>query len=139
MGLKGKFFGEGSFAAKTYYKLVGQKGDGIYGLMSYVYSIDSARNRKFVEKYQADYKDLPTTYAASGYHEISVVADALMRADLSDSASVRDALAQTDIEGLAGRIKFTKTGQGYGFNVYLTLSKDAQPLVAEEAVIAAPN
>jgi len=139
MGLGGKFFGEGSFAAKTYYKLVGQKGDGMYGLMAYVYSIDSARNKAFVAKYEADYKDLPTTYAASGYHEVSVVADALMRADIANPQSIRDAVAQTDMEGLAGRIRFSKSGQGYGFNVYLTLSKDAQPVVADQAVIAAPN
>jgi branched-chain amino acid transport system substrate-binding protein len=139
MGLGSKFFGEGSFAAKTYYKLVGQKGDGIYGLMSYVYSIDNARNKAFVAKYQADYNDLPTTYSASGYNEVSVVADALSRADIADPKSIRDAVAQTDMEGLAGRIRFTKAGQGYGFNVYLTLSKDAQPIVADQAVISAPN
>jgi branched-chain amino acid transport system substrate-binding protein len=139
MGLPGKFFGEGSFAAKSYYKLVGQKGDGMYGLMAYVYSIDSPRNKAFVTKYQADYNDLPTTYAASGYHEVSIVADALRRANGANSQSIRDAVAQTDMEGLAGPIRFTKTGQGYGFSVYLTLSKDAQPVVADQAVISAPN
>lgn len=139
MGLGGKFFGEGSFAAKTYYKLVGKKGDGMYGLMAYVYSIDSPRNKAFVAKYEADYKDLPTTYSASGYHEVRVVADALMRSDISNPQSIRDAIAQTDMAGLAGRIRFSKSGQGYGFNVYLTLNKDAQPVVADQAVIADPN
>ena len=139
MGLKSHFFGEGSFAAKSYYDIVGKKGDGMYGLMAYVYSIDNPQNKAFVDHYKADYNDLPTTYAASGYHEVQVVAAALKRSGSTDPVAVRDAIAQTDIDGLAGKIHFSKNGQGYGFHVFLTLSKDAQPTVAETAAVADPN
>jgi branched-chain amino acid transport system substrate-binding protein len=139
LGLKGQFFGEGSFTAKNYYELVGQKSDGFYGLMAYVYSIENPTNKAFVDRYKADYNDLPTTYAASGFHEALVVASALKRAGSLDPVAIRDAIAQTELDGLAGPIKFSKNGQGYGFNVFLTLSKNASPTIAATAPIEEPR
>jgi branched-chain amino acid transport system substrate-binding protein len=139
LGLKGQFFGEGSFTAKNYYELVGQKSDGFYGLMAYVYSIENPTNKAFVDRYKADYNDLPTTYAASGFHEALVVASALKRAGSLDPVAIRDAIAQTELDGLAGPIKFSRNGQGYGFNVFLTLSKNASPTIAATAPIEEPR
>lgn len=139
LGINSKLFGEGSFTAKPYYDLVGDQGDGIYGLMAYVHTSTNPKNQAFVEKYQAAYNDLPTTFSASGYNEVSVIAAAIAKAGSVEPTAIRDALREVEVEGLSGQIRFTEKGQGYGFNVYLTINENASPIVEQETQIAKPE
>lgn len=139
LGIGSKLFGEGSFTAKPYYDLVGDQGDGIYGLMAYVHTSTGAKNVAFVEKYKAAYNDLPTTFAASGYNEISVLAAAIAKAQSAEPAAIRAALLDVEVDGLSGKIRFTEKGQGYGFNVYLTINQGSTPVVEQETQISKPE
>lgn len=139
LGIGSKLFGEGAFTAKPYFDLVSDQGDGIYGLMAYVHTSTTAKNARFVEKYQELHNDLPTPYAASGYNEIAVVAEAITKAGSTDSVAIRDALHVVEVDGLSGKVKFSPKGQGYGFNVFLTLNEGTDPVVKRETEIANPE
>jgi branched-chain amino acid transport system substrate-binding protein len=66
-------------------------------------------NRKFVETYKARHGRAPDTIAGLGFDAASVAMDAIERANSSeDRESIRKAVAQTDLEGVSGRITLTE-------------------------------
>ncbi len=71
------------------------------------YSVDDPAPavQKFVADYTAKYGSTPDALAALGYDAARIYADAVKRANSSDSAKVRDALAATkDFAGVTGSI-----------------------------------
>ena len=61
--------------------------------------------QKFVAEYKARYNEGPDALAALGYDSAQILFDAMRRANTTDPAQVRDALAQTkDFPGVTGRI-----------------------------------
>jgi len=139
MDVKSKLFGEGSFTAKSYYDAVGNKGDGIDGLMPYVPSFDNAVNKSFVEAYKAAYGELPNNNAAAGFEELTILTNAIKSAGKADPEAIRDAIANNATPGPSGEIKFNDKGQGYGFTVFLTRNENAQPVIEATAPVAKPN
>lgn len=79
---------------------------------SYITGLFSANDpepavRKFNSDYEARFGGQPDTSAALAYDATNLVADAIKRASSTDSAKLRDALAQTkDYKGLTGAISF---------------------------------
>ncbi len=79
---------------------------------SYITGLFSANDpdagvRKFAGDYAARFGGQPDPSAALAYDATKLVADALSRAGASDSAKLRDALAQTsDYKGLTGSVSF---------------------------------
>lgn len=66
----------------------------------------------FCEAYQKKYgEEIPSQAAAVVYDAFMVLADAIRRADSSDPAKIRDALAATkNFQGITGKIQFDKNG-----------------------------
>jgi branched-chain amino acid transport system substrate-binding protein len=139
MNVKSKLFGEGSFTAKSYYDAVGNKGDGIDGLMPYISSFDNPVNKQFVEMYKAAYGETPNNNAAAGFEELTIITNALKTSGKADPEALRDAIAKSSTPGPSGEIKFNDKGQGYGFTVFLTQNEGAKPAVAATALIEKPN
>jgi branched-chain amino acid transport system substrate-binding protein len=138
MNIKSRLFAEGSFTAKSYYDVVGKKGDGINGLMPYVSTYDSPMSKKFVEMYKAAYGELPNNNAAAGFEELTIITNAIKTSGKIDPQSIRDAIATSTTPGPAGDIKFNEKGQGYGFTVFLTRNENAAPMIEGTAQIAKP-
>jgi branched-chain amino acid transport system substrate-binding protein len=61
--------------------------------------------QKFVGPYRAKFGREPDAIAALAYDAVKVLADALNRAQTTEGAKVRDALAVTDLPGVTGRLK----------------------------------
>lgn len=127
LGIKAPIFGEGSWSADTYLKLAGADAEGIYAVVEYVPTVDNPLNKSFVEDYKKAYGVQPDKYAAQIYTVVNTVAEAIKKAGAPEPARIRDALAQTDYNGVTGNIKFDEKGQAYGFDMYLVKIAGGKP------------
>lgn len=70
------------------------------------------RIRNFNERYRVTFNEESHGFAAQSYDGLFVALEAMKRAGtVTDGRKIRDALAQTDHEGVIGRIKFGPDGQ----------------------------
>lgn len=60
----------------------------------------------FVKKYLARYGEIPDSHACLAYDATCLLLDAVRRANSKDGQAIRRALLATDVEGVAGRIRF---------------------------------
>lgn len=139
MDVQAKLIGEGAFSTQTYYNLVGELSEGVYGITEYVPTIDTAQNEAFVAAYKARAGELPTKFSMAGYQDVQLLADAISRAGSLDPASIRDALESTDYNGITGNIRFTDKHQGYNFNVYLSKNVNMTPDIVRVVQISKPE
>lgn len=105
LGIKAPLLGGDGWDAPQLWQLGGASLNGDY--ISNHYSVDdpSPAIRKFVADYQSRYNIQPDALAALGYDSMKVLADAISRAGTTDSAKLRDAIAQTkNFPGVTGQI-----------------------------------
>jgi len=86
-------------------------GDPMLGLFSvghWSIDLDNAANRKFVAAFEAEYKRLPTGYAASGYDTALLVDSAVrkVKGRIEDKDALRSALRAADFKSVRGQFKF---------------------------------
>ncbi|HEU4873839.1 MAG TPA: ABC transporter substrate-binding protein [Pyrinomonadaceae bacterium] len=105
LGIKAPLLGGDGWDAPQLWELGGASLNGNY--ISNHYSVDdpSPAIQKFVADYKARFNILPDALAALGYDSMKVLADAIKRAGTTESAKLRDAIAQTrDFPGVTGKI-----------------------------------
>lgn len=76
------------------------------------YSVEdtSPKSKAFVEAYKKEYGLVPDAMAVLGYDAAYVLADAIKRANSTESAKIREALAATkDFEGVTGKLTLNAT------------------------------
>jgi branched-chain amino acid transport system substrate-binding protein len=79
--------------------------NGTYYSTHYAVDDTSALVQNFVGKYRERYKETPDCMGALGYDAALLLFDAIKRANGTDAAAIRDALAQTkDFVGVTGKI-----------------------------------
>jgi len=86
-------------------------GDPMLGLFSvghWSIDLDNAANRKFVAAFEAEYKRLPTGYAASGYDTALLVDSAIrkVKGRIENKDALRAALRAADFKSVRGDFKF---------------------------------
>jgi branched-chain amino acid transport system substrate-binding protein len=67
-------------------------------------------NDYLLKQLKAKYNRIPDPVAGPAYAAAQVLVDAIERAGTLDRAAIRKAVAETDMETVAGRIKFAKNG-----------------------------
>ena len=73
---------------------------------------DEPGNQAFVQNYQAEYGHEPGPWAAQAYATLYILANAIANAGSTDSAAIRDALAQTmDFSTILGNFSFDPNGE----------------------------
>jgi len=105
LGIKAPLLGGDGWDAPQLWELGGKALNGSY--ISNHYSVDdpSPAIQKFVTDYKGRYNAVPDALAALGYDAMNVLADAIKRAGTTDSAKLRDAIAQTrNFPGVTGTI-----------------------------------
>ena len=105
LGIKAPLLGGDGWDAPQLWQLGGASLNGNY--ISNHYSVDdpSPAIQKFVADYKARFNILPDALAALGYDSMKVLADAIKRAGSTESAKLRDAIAQTrNFPGVTGTI-----------------------------------
>jgi branched-chain amino acid transport system substrate-binding protein len=97
---------------------IGDAGIGMIAPEAYVWTIDTPKNKKFVEAYQKRWGELPAGNAGGVYIAMQIAFEALKKTkgDTS-SAALAKALDATDVEGFMGPIRFGDNR--VGINTYL--------------------
>jgi branched-chain amino acid transport system substrate-binding protein len=88
-------------------------GDPMLGLFSvghWSIDLDNAANQKFVPAFEAEYKRLPTGYAASGYDTALLIDSGIRRVKgrIEDQDALRAALRAADFKSVRGEFKFNR-------------------------------
>ena len=88
-------------------------GDPMLGLFSvghWSIDLDNAANKKFVSAFEAQYKRLPTGYAASGYDTALLIDSGIRRVKgkIEDKDALRAALRAADFKSVRGDFRFNR-------------------------------
>ena len=82
-------------------KEIQEVGDAAEGAITFAgkrsVGYDAPGNQAFVQNYQAKYGSEPLPWAAQAYATLYILAEAIKKAESTDPAMIRDALAQTMI------------------------------------------
>lgn len=109
LGIKVPLLGGDGWDSPKLFEIGGDALNGCY--LSNHYSVDdpSPAVQKFVGEYKKRYNQTPDALAALGYDAAKILFDAMTRADSTDGAKVREALAATkDFPGVTGKITINK-------------------------------
>lgn len=101
-------------------KIAGKAAEGIVVGSIFNPNSDRPEVKKFVKSYMAEYKALPSSYAAQGYDAVKMLADALRKSDLLKHSTVAHELRNLDAwSGVTGVHKFDDNGDDLGDLVVL--------------------
>ena len=123
----------------------GDAAEGVITISGWSAGSDAPGNQAFVQKYQAKYGSEPLPWAAQAYATLHILANAIANAQSTDSAAIRDALAQTmDLPTILGNFSFDPNGEAIYDQVrerVVHIVKDGklQPLEAVAPQMATPT
>ena len=89
-------------------RAVGEPMLGLFSTAHWSLDLDNPANRKFVAAFEAEYKRLPTGYAASGYDTAQLIDSAVrkVKGRLEDKDALRTAIRAADFKSVRGEFKF---------------------------------
>lgn len=91
---------------------VGDDAEGIITFSGWFSMTDTPGNQAFVEKYKAEHGIEPGPWTAQAYATLHILANAIMKAQSTDAAMIRDALAMTmDLPTILGNFSFDPNGE----------------------------
>ncbi|NGN44265.1 ABC transporter substrate-binding protein [Mesorhizobium sp. CGMCC 1.15528] len=85
---------------------IGDAAVGVKNSASWSKDLDNAANKKFVEGFQAEYKRLPSIYAAQAYDTANLIISASAKASVKDADAFRAALKEAKFDSVRGKFKF---------------------------------
>ena len=105
---------------------VGAAAEGAITFIAWFHESDTPGNQAFVQSYRAKYGIEPEPWAAQSYATFYILANAIAHAQSTDSADIRDALAQTmNFPTILGNFSFDPGGEAVHDPVTLIV-KDGQ-------------
>jgi branched-chain amino acid transport system substrate-binding protein len=109
LGLSVPFMGGDGWDSPSLIQIGGEALNGSYYSNHFSVSDPNPVIQKFVSDYKARYSATPDALAGLGFDAASVLFDAMKRANSTDGAKVRDAIAATkDFSGVTGKITIDK-------------------------------
>jgi branched-chain amino acid transport system substrate-binding protein len=85
---------------------IGDAALGVKNSASWSHDLDNEANKKFVEAFQAEYKRLPSIYAAQSWDTANLILAALSKASVKDKDAFRAALKAADFKSVRGEFSF---------------------------------
>ena len=105
---------------------VGAAAEGAVTFLAWFHESDTPGNQAFVSNYRAKYGIEPEPWAAQSYATFYILAEAIKNARSTDSAMIRDALAQTmNFPTILGNFSFDPGGEAVHDPIILTV-KDGE-------------
>ena len=96
----------------TEIQAAGDAAEGVITISGWSVGSDAPGSQAFVQNYQAEYDSEPLPWAAQAYATLHILANAIMEAESTDAAAIRDALAQTkDFPTILGNFSFDENGE----------------------------
>jgi len=91
-------------------RAVGEPMLGLFSVGHWSIDLDNPANKKFVPAFEAEYKRLPTGYAASGYDTALLIDSGIRRVKgkIEDKDALRTALRAADFRSVRGEFKFNR-------------------------------
>ena len=110
LGLRAKFMmGDGGYTPKLI-ENAGAASEGVYASLPGVPLEQMPGGKEFSQRYEAQFKQPIQLYAPYCYDAVNVMIAAMQKADSVEPAKYLPALAQTDYEGVTGKITFDEKG-----------------------------
>jgi branched-chain amino acid transport system substrate-binding protein len=85
---------------------IGDAALGVKNSASWSHDLDNAANKEFVEAFKAEYKRLPSVYAAQAWDTANLILSAAAKASVKDKEAFRAALKAADFKSVRGKFKF---------------------------------
>lgn len=105
------FFGHGQgFIHPNFPQYAGGAAEGVFSSTLWIPSVPYAGAEEFAARYEERYGAVPDYHGAQAYAALSVMADALKRAESMTPSAVRDALARTQMKTVFGPVQFADYG-----------------------------
>ena len=105
---------------------VGDAAEGAIAFTGWTGLSNIPRSQAFVQSYQAKYGIEPEPWAAMSYATLYILANAIMNAQSTDSAAIRDALAPTmNFPTVLGNFSFDPNGEAV-YDATVLIVKDGQ-------------
>lgn len=98
--------GGNGFNSPKIAEIAGDAADGVVIGSPWFIGKEGTRSKAFVESFRKTYNQDPDQFAAQAYDTLFILAAAIDRAGAAESKTVRDALTQTDHDGLLGHFTF---------------------------------
>ncbi|MDZ7697164.1 MAG: ABC transporter substrate-binding protein [Deltaproteobacteria bacterium] len=105
------FFGHGEgFINPNLPRYAGGAAEGVFSTTLWIPSVPYPGSEEFADRYEEQYGSLPDYHGAQAYAALSVIANALKRAESMTRSAVRDALARTQMKTVFGPVRFADYG-----------------------------
>lgn len=112
-------------------RTAGDAGEGVITFTGWSSLADTPGNQVFIENYRATYGVDPNPWAAQSYATLQILAAAIATAQSTDSAAIRDALANTmDMDTILGQFSFDAVGDAV-YDPQILIVKDGEFVVFE--------
>ncbi|OCP10086.1 MULTISPECIES: ABC transporter substrate-binding protein [unclassified Ensifer] len=85
---------------------IGDAALGVKNSATWSKDLDNEANKQFVEAFKAEYKRLPSIYAAQSWDTANLILAALSKADVKDKDAFRAALKAADFKSVRGEFAF---------------------------------
>ena len=109
----------------------GAAAEGAITFVGWGTAVDTPRNQAFVENYSAKFGVAPNNYAARSYTTLHLLAAAIAKAQSTDTAAIRDALATIkDFDTIFGKFSFDANGDAV-YDAKVLIVKDSELVVFE--------
>ncbi|EAX46420.1 Extracellular ligand-binding receptor [Thermosinus carboxydivorans Nor1] len=124
LGLTIPIVGGTGFYSPKFVEIAGKAAEGAIFLGAFVASNPDPAVQNFVKKYKEKYNMEPDTFAALGYDQMYVLAEAMKKAAEKGAITrenIRDAMAQTNYKGITGTVTFNDQGDWVRPYLYITV------------------
>lgn len=111
LGMKLPFYGSDGWDGVLGVAADKEAVEGAIFLSPFVSTDEDAAIQKFVSTYKEKYSADPDQFAADGYDTVKVMAAAIEKAGSIESAAMMSAMTQIQVDGLTGKMSFTKEGE----------------------------
>jgi branched-chain amino acid transport system substrate-binding protein len=120
--LKPVNMGPQSNADDFFFKAMGDNALGVIGSGHYVVTMDTPRNKAFVEAFRKRYNRLPAAVDVQGYDSGRLMIEAVKRVkgNLSDKQALRKAMLDAEIDSPRGYFKIDPASGNVIQNIYIT-------------------
>ena len=109
----------------------GPAAEGAITFVGWGAAVDTPGNQAFVENYSAKFGMEPNNYAARSYTTLHILAAAIAKAQSTDAAMIRDALASIrDLDTIFGKFSFDANGDAV-YNAKVLIVKDGELVLFE--------
>jgi len=116
---------------------IGDAALGVKNSATWSKDLDNEANKKFVEAFKAEYKRLPSIYAAQSWDTANLILAALSKASVKDKDAFRAALKAADFQSVRVKFVFNNNNQPIQ-NIYVReVVKEADGVLTNKSIATA--